>query len=217
MRCIIGIDFDNTLLNYDDVFWKTSQRLGFLSCGDGVERHKRNIRDAIRQLPDGEEKWHQVQAYVYGKAIDEAVLIDGVQAFLQMCHRFSVLVYVISHKTRFTVYGAEKVDLLQAALNWMARKGFFEPNGLGFTVDHVFFEATRQNKARRIKQLGCTHFIDELEEIFLEESFPQDTSRILYSPHLWNSSVPNVIIFRTWAAIQGYFMNKQDKCLKIDS
>ena len=215
MRCILGVDFDNTLVNYDDVLWKTAQLLGFIS--GNVARHKKSIRDAIRPSPDGEKKWQQVQAYVYGRAMDEAVLIDGVREFFQACRRSGVPAYIVSHKTEFAAQDTDKIDLRQRALEWMTQKGFFEPNGLGFSADQIFFESTRKDKVGRIKQLGCTHFIDDLEETFGEESFPRDVNKLLYSPYTKDSPVPDVKIFTTWAAIQQYFVNGEYKYLEIDS
>lgn len=203
MKCILGVDFDNTLVSYDNVLWKTAQRLGFLNSG--VAQHKKNIRDAIRQLPEGEKKWQQLQAHVYGKAMEEAVLIDGVGEFLNSCRRLSVPVYIVSHKTQFAAQDTERIDLRQRALNWMKQKGFFDRQGLGFSADEVFFESTRQDKVNRIKQLACTHFIDDLEETFLEESFPRGVERILYSPDTKRSLVSGVKIFETWAEIKRYF------------
>ena len=34
--------------------------------------------------------------------------------------------------------------------------------------------------SERIRALGCTHFIDDLEEVFLEPSFPSDVHKILF-------------------------------------
>ncbi len=214
MRCILGIDFDNTLVNYDDVFQKTAKRLGFIT--GSATLYKKNIRDAIRRLPEGEKKWQELQAYVYGRAMDEAVLIDGVQEFLQTCRRLGIPVYVVSHKTRFAVQDTNNIDLRQVALDWMVQKGFFEPEGLGLSIEQVFFESTRQDKVERVEKLSCTHFIDDLEETFLEESFPRSVNRILYSPHSENSLVRDAKIVRTWAEIQEYFMNEQYKYLEID-
>jgi hypothetical protein len=48
----IGIDFDNTLINYDDVFFAMAKRSGLI--GSGVPSRKQDVRDAIRKLPDGD-------------------------------------------------------------------------------------------------------------------------------------------------------------------
>jgi hypothetical protein len=68
----IGIDFDNTLINYDDVFFAMAKRSGLI--GSGVPSRKRDVRDAIRKLPDGELTWQRLQGQVYGKGIAEAAM-----------------------------------------------------------------------------------------------------------------------------------------------
>jgi len=214
-RFILGVDFDNTLVNYDDVLWKTAQRMGFIT--GSLTWHKKGIRDAIRPLPDGEKKWQQVQAHVYGKAMAEAMLIDGVAKFLHACRRANVPVYIVSHKTQFAAQDTDKIDLRRTALDWMTQKGFFESKGLGFSKDQVFFESTRPKKIERIKQLGCTHFIDDLEETFREESFPRGVNKILYSPHKENFLLRGVKIMKTWAQIEQYFMSEEYKYLEVDS
>ncbi len=212
MHWVIGVDFDNTLVSYDRVFWKIAKRLKFID--KDIFCDKKNIRDAIRSLPGGERKWQEVQAYVYGKAMDEAILIDGVQKFFQMCQRLGARAYIISHKTKFAAQDTEKINLRQVALDWMAQKGFFDSKGLGFSADQVFFESTRQKKIQRIKKLGCTHFIDDLEEIFYEKSFPQGVKKILYCPQSKNSFASEVKAFKTWASIQRCFVDEKFKDLE---
>jgi hypothetical protein len=206
MRCILGVDFDNTLVNYDDVLWKTAQRMGFIA--DTVRRHKKSIRDAIRPLPEGEKKWQQVQAHVYGKAMAEAMLIDGVAEFLRTCRRANVPVYIVSHKTKFAAQDTDKIDLREAALEWMTQKGFFEAKGLGFSRDQIFFESTRREKVGRIKKLGCTHFIDDLEETFEEKMFPKDIQKILYAPQTNGSLPKDITVMSNWREIHEYFFSQ---------
>ena len=206
MRCILGVDFDNTIVDYGDVLWETAQRLGFIS--GSVARHKKGIRDAIRPSPDGEKKWQQVQAYAYGKAMDEAILIEGVREFFQACRRSGVPAYIVSHKTEFAAQDADKINLRRAALAWMTRKGFFELKGLGFSADQVFFESTRKDKVGRIEQLGCTHFIDDLEETFMEKIFPKDIQKILYAPAVNGFLPKDIMVMRNWREINDYFFGQ---------
>jgi hypothetical protein len=43
----------------------------------------------------------------------------------------------------------------------------------------VYFEGTRTEKIARIVALGCTHFIDDLEEVFDDPAFPSGVERLL--------------------------------------
>ena len=58
-----------------------------------------------------------------------------------------------------------RVNLRQAALGWMTAQGFFGTSGFAVPAENVFFESTRAEKLARIAALGCTHFIDDLEEV----------------------------------------------------
>ena len=56
-------------------------------------------------------------------------------------------------------------------------------SGFAIPKENVFFEATRTEKIARIKALDCTHFIDDLEEIFLDPEFPETTRQFLLGPN----------------------------------
>ena len=47
---------------------------------------------------------------------------------------------------------------------------------------NVYFESTRAEKIERIIALSCTHFIDDLEEVFDDPAFPSNVERLLLSP-----------------------------------
>ena len=63
----------------------------------------------------------------------------------------------------------------------MAERGFFCSNGFGIPIERVFFESTRAAKLERICALGCTHFIDDLEEVFSDPAFPARVLPILFA------------------------------------
>jgi hypothetical protein len=81
-RLRIGIDFDNTIITYDDVFRAAAEAGGLIApgfCGN-----KQAVRDAIRLLPDGELAWQRLQGQVYGKGIGGAAMVAGVATFLRI-------------------------------------------------------------------------------------------------------------------------------------
>jgi len=199
MGYVIGVDFDNTIVGHDDLIYKVARERGLIP--PVTPKSKREIRDAMRRSPEGEISWQQVQAVVYGPRMPESVLIDGVERFLKTCRRLEVPVFIVSHKTAFASYDATRTNLRKAALDWLRDRGFFGVNGMGMTPDQVFFESTRHEKIERIKQLGCTHFIDDLEETFLEDSFPEHVVKILYDPHLAHGPLPGVIALSSWEEI----------------
>jgi hypothetical protein len=202
---IIGLDFDNTLVSYDDVIYSAAVERGLIP--QDMRRSKNDIRNRIRLVPDGEIEWQRLQALVYGPKMGEARLIKGVQTFFGLCKRHKVRVYIISHKTEFADFDETGINLRIAALAWMRRNKFFEVDGLGLSQGTVYFESTRREKIERIKNLGCTHFIDDLEETFLEENFPKDVEKILYAPYSQPKPLPEVKVVKDWQEINEYFFS----------
>lgn len=198
MKPIIGVDFDNTLIRYEKILYEEALKRGWVNRD--VPKNKKAIRDSIRLLPEGEELWQELQAYVYGEAIDRAEFVDGVSDFFQHCRELKRKVYIVSHKTEFASKDKGKINLRLTALKWMRNHRFFDPDGLGLKERDVFFESTRESKIERIQKLECTHFVDDLEETFLEDSFPLHVKKILFAP-LGAKAFGDVRICRNWKAI----------------
>lgn len=202
MGYIIGVDLDNTLVNYDGLMYAVARQRGLIPTD--VRKNKKTIRDIIRQLPDGEVEWQRLQAIMYGPRIKEATLADGIKTFFRLCKKHKATVYIISHKTEYADYDETKTNLRAAAVTWMKTHGFFKADGLGLSPQNVHFAATRQEKIERIKQVRCTHFIDDLEETFLEKSFPTNVEKILYAPNTSSSPLSGVRVFNTWKDISNF-------------
>jgi hypothetical protein len=163
---------------------------------------KKEIRDAIRRLPDGEIHWQKLQAAAYGPRIAEARLAEGATEFLKRCVRAGAAVYVISHKTEMAGHDETNTNLRRAAVAWMTSAGLLSPGGRG--IDGVFFGGTRQEKIDHIRSLGCTCFVDDLEEVFLEQSFPAGVRKILYAPDLPQAVPPGIDVVRSWKQVGEY-------------
>lgn len=200
---IIGVDFDNTVISYAATLKAIALERGLISAQ--VAESKKQIRDQVRLLPNGEIEWQKLQAVVYGARIGEAKLIDGVQRFFELCTVSGSRIYVISHKTEFAGYDETRTNLRQSALEWMEANRFFDVNGLGLTPESIFFGSTRQAKIDLIVKLGCTHFIDDLEETFGEPSFPSNVEKILYAPHSSSGVLPGIRVETSWQGIIEYF------------
>jgi hypothetical protein len=198
-RLRIGIDFDNTIIAYDDVFCSAAKHGGLISA-DFVGG-KQAVRDCIRLLPDGELTWQRLQGQVYGKGISGATLISGVDAFLRRCRAEGCAVAIVSHKTEYGHYDPERINLREAARKWMMANGLM--NGeFGISSSNVFFEGTRAEKLARIAALACTHFIDDLEEVLRDPAFPPKVERILLSEREGHKSRGPYIVCATWRDIE---------------
>ncbi|MGE6057287.1 hypothetical protein ACQJ2V_28060, partial [Klebsiella variicola subsp. variicola] len=92
----IGIDFDNTIADYDAVFVEAARERGWV--GADFEGPKKLLRDTVRKLEDGELKWQVLQGDVYGPRMQGAAPFAGVMAFLEAVRRRGCDVVVVSHK-----------------------------------------------------------------------------------------------------------------------
>lgn len=195
---MIGVDFDNTVVCYDEVFFSAALAMGFIP--PGVERSKPAIREHIRSR-HSDEQWMLVQAEVYGPRMAEARAYPGVVEFFQTCRALSQPVRVISHKTRFPATG-KSGDLREAALRWLSDHGFFAPERVLLSPEQIVFTGTRGEKLCAIADAGCTHFIDDLPEVFAEADFPTGVCKILFDPAGAFSGWTEGIRTRSWAEIR---------------
>jgi len=197
----IGIDFDNTIISYDQVFLDAAVERGLL--GEGFNgTTKQAIRDAIRLLPDGEMSWQRLQGFIYSRGIDKAVMFDGVDRFLHRARAEGHEVLIVSHKTDFGHLDPERRSLREAALEWMERHGFFTPAGYAIPRENVYFETTRAEKLARIACLQCTHFVDDLEEVLDDVAFPQKVRRVLFASTAFGGAHTAYPICPTWRDIE---------------
>lgn len=203
---IIGVDFDNTLVTYDEVMHRAALERGLIR--PETQKNKKDIRDEIRMTLDGEDAWTRLQAEVYGPRMAEAQLIPGVLGFFDLCRRNRVPTFIVSHKTEYAKFDKTGTNLRDAALEWMKRNGFFDEGGIGLNMHDVYFGSTRAEKIRHIIDLGCTHFIDDLEEVFEDAAFPVNVEKILFQPASQSSVTSDYHIFQDWRGICEYIFSK---------
>ena len=195
----IGIDFDNTLACYDATFIRLAREMGLPV--DSSVTSKRAVKRLVQASPGGELAWQRMQGQVYGRLMPGAVLFPGVMEFLQLARQRGHEVVIVSHKTEFGHFDDDQVPLRQAALQWLQAQGFFDAASGGLTPQQVYFESTRADKVRRIADLACTHFIDDLSEVFEETLFPSATRKILFQPIGSTCSQAGLVAQASWRGI----------------
>ncbi len=200
---IIGIDFDNTIISYEPVIHSLALQKGLISSA--VPKNKRTVRDTIRKLPGGELQWQEIQVEAYGNAIAGATLHQGVRDFLTACKQHHVPVYIISHKTMYSNLSGGGVNLREAAWSWMREQHFFDDPTLGLAPEQVYFESTQEEKVKRLIQLGCTDFIDDLIEVFVNADFPAGVRKWLYDPQARQASIEKIFLFHHWRILHDDF------------
>ena len=196
---IIGVDFDNTIASYDQVLFDLALKRGLIETR--ALRGKRAIRDAVRLLPNGEKEWQSLQAEIYGPAMGRAVLIPGVKDFVIKCKLYRIPIHIISHKTEYANYDQTGTSLRNAAMQWLELQGFLGGKEWSISTKQVHFKSTREAKVEAIKSLGCTHFVDDLVELYEESNFPQEIVKILYTPEGVMSNQITCTQAETWNEI----------------
>jgi len=118
----IGIDFDNTIANYDDVFKKISvehKLINHLWVGN-----KKQLKEEIIKKTKNEEVWKKIQGKVYGKYMHLAKLNLDFDNFLLKSRLKDIDIFIVSHKTMHGHYDKEKILLRKVAMKWMHNQKF---------------------------------------------------------------------------------------------
>jgi len=195
----IGVDFDNTIICYDQAFAAQAQARQLLP--QGLAPTKLAIRDHLRAV-GREDEWTLLQGEVYGPGILAAEPFAGVTAFFRACRERGVPVCVISHKTVRPYLGPPH-DLHAWARSWLEGRGFFNAigsGGAGLEPGQVQFLPTKAEKAARIRELEVTHFIDDLPEFLAELDWPGLT-RILFDPNCAHAGEGRFSCTASWAEL----------------
>ncbi len=172
---LLGLDFDNTLVSYDRLFYQLALQKGLIK--ESLQANKTAIRDYLRSKGQ-DEHFTLLQGEVYGLKILEAEPAEGMLEALGELHKRGVPMVLVSHKTR-TPYKGPAYNLHQAAWSWLEENKFFDKKGLNWERGQVFFEERIEDKIKRIIDLNCTHFIDDLPEVL--EMLPRTIIKVLYT------------------------------------
>ena len=199
---IIGLDFDNTIVDYSNVLSEIAYKLGYLASPSPLP--KENIKSIVFKLPEGEVKWSLLQAEVYSEGIVNAKIMKGFHRFINLCRSYNISVSIVSHKTIYNKYDSKRRNLRKSAMNWMKDNNFFDHNGLGFDNNQIYFEDTPLAKIKRIKQLKCTHFVDDLETILLHPNFPSNVVKVLLCADEYYDNVGLLNVYRNWNEITNH-------------
>lgn len=191
----IGIDFDNTIVSYDALFYRVASERTVLPAS--VPVNKLAVRDHFRRAGQ-EAVWTELQGYVYGPRMNDALIFDGVLDFCRRALAAGHQLFIISHRTKHPFLG-EQHDLHGAARAWIERHLLIDGQSLLPHAD-IFFEVTKSDKIARIAQCRCEAFIDDLPEILTAPDFPKDTARLLFDPdmHHTDVSAAGLQSFRHW-------------------
>lgn len=193
---IVGFDFDNTIVNYDNVFFKIALKKKFIS--KNISKNKSAIKEHF--FKRGKIKnWKILQSEVYGKQIFQAKPYKGFLKILKKLLYKKIEVKIISHKTLHPYYG-EKINLHDLSKKWIKKNIKIELR----KKIKVYFEKTEKKKIQRIKKAKCDFFVDDLESIL--KQLPLKTKKILFSPKKKSAkSNAKFIIISSWHELSRIF------------
>jgi len=98
-----GNDSYEAIINYENVFYETALRYGFIEENDLVSPNtkKQNVKDFLIKK-NQENIWTEIQGLVYGKAIIYAKPYKNIDLFLEYLKEENHEYYIVSHKTKYT-------------------------------------------------------------------------------------------------------------------
>lgn len=195
----LGVDFDNTLVSYDELFYRCALERGLVPAD--LPRTKPAVRAHLWRRPDGNTPWTELQGIVYGTRMAEAAFFPGAREALVLCRERGIRVSIISHKLEFPALGP-RVSLRKASLEWMEAQGFFDPAGIGLAREAIFFESSREEKLARIASERCTHFVDDLAEVLADSGFPAGAEKWYFDPAGHAEAPEGARRFGSWTEIR---------------
>lgn len=195
----IGIDFDNTIACYDSAFVSVAALLG-ISLLDKPS-NKVEVKREIHSQVQGDLVWQRLQGQVYGTHMRLATPFPGIHEFITLAQMRGHEVFVVSHKSVYGHFDADRVPLRSQAKLWLDENNFFQSSKLSLQKNNIFFESTREEKIRRIIELKCTHFIDDLIDVFDEDIFPPSVKKLLFNPAKFNQNASNTITANSWRQV----------------
>lgn len=180
---LIGFDFDNTIVNYDTIFYKVGLEQGVIPAG--IATNKLAVNQYL--LSNGmEHVWRQLQGVVYGARIEEAEPFPGVIEVMRYLKQAGHTLAIVSHKSIYSHVG-EPYNLHNAARSWV-EKNLWKDGEILVSPDQIYFEVTKGKKIDRIKVLSCDVFLDDLPEIL--QGLPSSIKQYLFDPTFSHASFP---------------------------
>ncbi len=206
----IGIDFDNTTVSYEQVFYEIAKRENIDTSSYSIlGSYKTQVKMALAEKVDGDNEWQRIQGYVYGLGMSSAHIMFGFFNFLLNCKLNNWDVYIVSHKSEYGHFDKSRTNLRYAALDWMKNNNFFYDSEPLISIDNIFFLDTQDCKINKIKDLKLDLFIDDLLEVFQNQLFPKEIKKFLLNKKL-EKCCKSIKIFTSWDEISNELFLKSE-------
>lgn len=190
----IGLDLDNTLIDYRRAIYAASHATLGLSIPDTASKEamKEHVISAR-----GKQAWTELQGRIYGDFSRYSSLYPGLKAWLTLVSSRSLDVIVVSHKTELPILG-EPYRLREFALENMERLGLFAVSS-PISGGEVYFCDTKPLKIEAIVDRGVDFFIDDLPEILA--ALPSNIAKAHIHCASFHPQLEDVVCCATWSEV----------------
>ena len=154
---LLGLDFDNTLVRYDKLFYKLALEKGLIE--ESIAANKITIRNYLRERGQDEE-FTLLQGEVYGARILEAEPAEGMLEVLAKLHQRGIPMVLVSHKTQIP-YKGPAYNLHEAAQSWLKQYNFLKKTALTGTKRIYISWRKKKKRSRQLKSL-IAHIISTI-------------------------------------------------------
>jgi hypothetical protein len=176
----IGLDFDNTIANYNLAFSRVAELLDLKT----TTNTKSEVKRELLSREGGDFLWQKVQGLTYGRYIHLAEIHSGLLEFIFHARSLGHQLYIVSHKTEFGHFDESFTPLRAAALTWLQVKRVVGELPTQIKSSEVFFCQTQDEKISKINELNLDVFVDDLEEVFKNQLLSLAVRRILFSANV---------------------------------
>ena len=181
----ICLDLDNTILNYEPLFFEASQNLP--SEVQNLIQLKSFLQDRSQQ------EWLEVQGKCYGELVNKVETFPHVTEFIKKSLSEGNEIFLVSHKTKQSYCGNYN-NLQEKSLKRLEELGLCKLIG----KDNIFFEPSIPSKLSRINSLSPTVVIDDLEKLIVDKEMNNIPFKILFS----NTSLEHGLFSHDWKQIE---------------
>ncbi len=193
MRIKIGIDLDNTIINYQNSFKKFLKEKNIFQ--------KSLNKDKTKFLANNNSKiknWTQAQEEIYGFYLNVAKPFKYFKDFEKFAIKNKIKLYIISHKTKYSQF-SKKYNLQYESNRWIK-------NNINKNKYSVFYLSTLNKKIKKIEEIKPDYFIDDLIKILKHKNFPKKVKKIYFS----KVKDKKIKTFNDWKKIKHYLAKNED-------
>lgn len=183
----IGIDLDNTIINYQNSFKKflKEKNINFRIINKKKIKFISNNSSKIKS-------WTQAQEEIYGKYIVFARPFKFFKDFEKFALKNNIKLFIVSHKTKYSQF-SKKYNLHSQSNKWLKKN-------ISKEIYKIYYVNTVNQKVKKIANLNLDYFIDDLIKIFNHKNFPKKVKKI----HFSRIKVDNFYTFSNWNRIKTY-------------